>query len=181
MSTISLVPSVWILIDFILLVFWIFDLFHHLTFESNLQRPNFVILIFKRNWNFCISLESLRFYSRALPFHYPPNRRLNWIFLVRPIKITTIKIRFFYFICCAGVATLFNLKSVKTRNHFDYWLNCFPFFHPLILKITTRNFVTQVHNLSGDTTAKTFLTNFLPLNELGANEFTSQSCLTRIL
>jgi hypothetical protein len=162
MSTISLVPSVWILIDFILLVFWIFDLFHHLTFESNLQRPNFVIFIFKRKWNFCISLESLRFYSRALPFHYPPNRRLNWIFLVRPIKITTIKIRFFYFICCAGVATLFNLKSVKTRNHFDYWLNCFPFFHPLILKITTRNFVTQVHNLSGDTTVKTFLTNFLP-------------------
>jgi hypothetical protein len=31
-----------------------------------------------------------------------------------------------------------------------------------------------LHNLSGDTIAKEFMTIFLPLNELGANEFTSQ-------
>ena len=53
----------------------------------------------------------------------------------------------------------------------------FSFFLPSIFKITTRIFFTRVQNLSGNTTEKKFWKNFLPLNDLGANEFSCLICI----
>ncbi len=42
----------------------------------------------------------------------------------------------------------------------------FPFFRVFHFKDNDTNFGTQLHNLSGDTTVKKFLTIFLPLMDL---------------
>ncbi len=61
---------------------------------------DFVILIFKRNWNFCVSLS---FNSRALPFHYLPTKDVRighrkWSFeLMFKKLISLIEFRFFLF------------------------------------------------------------------------------------
>ena len=75
--------------------------------------------------------------------------------------------KFFFF--SKLFSAFFILFFCKSGN--DFWFFIFP---ALNFKHNDTNFGIQFHNLSGDTTEKKFMTNFLPLNELLANEFPTQ-------